>query len=183
LFTANRLETYNLSLLDLPQILRMAECEFGPRCRSVAQVWDLRREILELFLPKLLVPPLLGHHLRGVKTSDGKLIAFVDVSLQPATGTLDALKPTTLKKREKSFGQLEPYLCNLLVDKDHRGQGLGKHLIKECEAVARNLGHTTINLHVEASPPGAALKLYVKSNFRPIRRVNKNVLFMKRKLE
>ena len=144
-----------LTILDLPGVLELAFSEFSSACRNDLQRWELRKEIVGLFLPKFLAPAVMGHVLRGVKASDGRLLAFVDLSLQPVSGTLDALKPRTLLAREHAYGKkgLAPYLCNLLVAEEARKHGLGRLLVNECKVCHQTLALTlTLTLIQPQSP-------------------------------
>ena len=175
----------DLNLLDLFDILSLSLEEFGQNCTS-SQKLDLQKDILALFAPKVVIPYAMGHHLRGLKDKKtSKLLGFVDLSLQPNDGTLDALKPTTLQQRSNQYNgnSLSPYLCNLLVARGARGQGLGQLLVKECERKALELGYNDIHLHCE-SQPSSALRLYNKSGFHPIRKLqNGRLLFMRKVIE
>lgn len=167
----------------MPQILSMAMQEFSPACRTTKDHTELIKEILGLFLPKFLMPARMGHYLCGIKDQNGQLVAFVDLSLQPNSGTLDALTPMTVSQRERKYGksQLEPYLCNLLVAKEARGQGLGKQMIERCKELAARDGFDSINLHCE-SQPSPALRLYTNNDFVPVRKMNDGkLLFMRLK--
>jgi GNAT superfamily N-acetyltransferase len=138
-------------------------------------------------MPKLLMTGYMGYSVIGLRDeSANKLIGFVDLSLQPNTGTLDALKPRPLHERQKIYGDknLAPYLCNLLVSPDYRKKGLGLKLISACEDLAKSWGHSAINLHVETkSTP--ALSLYIKSNFMPVKSIQplNGVLFMRNEFQ
>ena len=175
----------DLNLLDLFDILSLSLEEFGQNC-TPAQKLDLQRDILALFVPKVVIPYAMGHHLRGLKDkTTGKLLGFVDLSLQPNDGTLDALKPTTIQQRSNRYkdSTLSPYLCNLLVAPEARGRGLGRLLVKECERRALELGYNDIHLHCE-SQSSPALRLYNKSGFNPIRKLkNGSLLFMRKVIE
>jgi len=126
----------------------------------------------------------MGHAVIAVRTPppQPRLVGFVDLSLQPATGTMDALLPLPLEERRLRYpGQtLEPYLCNLLVSPAYRKQGLGLRLVAACEERARRWGCDTVNLHVERDSV-AAFSLYVKAGFQPVQSTG-NIVFMKKKM-
>jgi GNAT superfamily N-acetyltransferase len=154
-------------------------------CETPKDKFKLVLEILGLFLPKLVLNrAYMGHAVLGLRSPEKRLVGFVDLSLQPSNGTLDALKPCPLQKRKTLYGEknLQPYLCNLLVTKDYRKRGLGRKLVSACVEVAKQWGHCTINLHVETTS-AAALSLYLKSNFLPVEtfRSNNGVIFMRKK--
>ena len=167
---------------DLIDLIKMANGQFGHTCRSLQDLVKLNMEILKLFVPKLIFPQFMSHSVIGMRsTNSNRLVGFVDLSLQPSSGTMDALVPLPFAKRKQKYGlSLEPYLCNLLVVPELRKKGLGRKLVAACEDRALSWGCQTINLHVEReSIP--AFSLYLSSGFSPVQKQG-NVVFMKKKL-
>ena len=167
---------------DLIDLIKLANGQFGHTCRSLQDLVKLNIEIIKLFVPKLIFPQFMSHSVIGVRSANSnRLVGFVDLSLQPSSGTMDALIPLPLAKRKQLYGStLEPYLCNLLVVPELRKRGLGRKLVAACEDRALSWGCQTINLHVEReSIP--AFTLYLSSGFSPIQKQG-NVVFMKKKL-
>ena len=167
---------------DLIDLIKLANGQFGHTCKSLQDLVRLNIEIIKLFVPKLIFPQFMSHSVIGVRSANSnKLVGFVDLSLQPSSGTMDALTPLPLAKRIQMYGvSLEPYLCNLLVVPELRKKGLGRKLVAACEDRALSWGCQTINLHVERdSIP--AFSLYLSSGFSPIQKQG-NVVFMKKKL-
>jgi GNAT superfamily N-acetyltransferase len=105
------------------------------------------------------------------------LISFI---CQVCDGTLDALKPLSLKERKAQYDQLAPYLCNLLVVPEHRRKGLGVLLVNACVSEAKNWGYESLCLHVEPTS-ASAMSLYLREGFIPQRKVG-GTLFMKKKI-
>ena len=167
---------------DLIDLIKLANGQFGHTCKSLQDLVRLNIEIIKLFVPKLIFHQFMSHSVIGVRSANSnKLVGFVDLSLQPSSGTMDALTPLPLAKRIQMYGvSLEPYLCNLLVVPELRKKGLGRKLVAACEDRALSWGCQTINLHVERdSIP--AFSLYLSSGFSPIQKQG-NVVFMKKKL-
>lgn len=169
----------NVGLRDMYDVIRLANDQFLKSSDTVIDVIKLDVAILNLFLPKLVMPEVMRHSVIGVRSaSDNVLVGFVDLSLQMSTGSLDALKPRTLAERSKLYGNsLAPYLCNLFVSPTLRKRGLARRLLAACETEARSWGCNTINLHVELSSP-PALNLYLSSNFKIILTAQDDVVFM-----
>lgn len=167
---------------DIFDLIRLANGQFSHTCRTVNDLVKLNLEIVKLFIPKLIFPSYLSHSVIGVRSSnDNRLVGFVDLSLQPSSGTMDALIPLPLANRQLLYGKtLEPYLCNLLVEPKYRKQGLGRKLVSACEDRAMSWGCRSINLHVE-SESLPAFTLYISSGFSPIQ-TKGNVVFMKKVL-
>jgi len=80
--------------------------------------------------------------------SDGKILAFCEVD-----------------NREKDFlNDTRPYMCNLAVHLDHRGQGLAQEMIQQCEDSADLWDQDKLFLKVrEHNDP--AVKLYSKMGY------------------
>lgn len=173
----------NVRLGDMFDVIRLANYQFLKSSDTVMDIIKLDVAILNLFLPKLILPDVMKHSVIGVRSvSNNVLVGFVDLSLQMSTGSLDALKPKTLAERSKLYGNsLAPYLCNLFVSPTLRKKGLARRLIAACEAEARSWGCNTINLHVELSSP-PALNLYLSSNFKIISSAQDDVVFMTKTL-
>jgi ribosomal protein S18 acetylase RimI-like enzyme len=169
----------DLSFLDLGDILGLAMAEFESKCTSTEALWGLRKEIVFLFLPKLLVPSIMGHSVICVKDG-GELVGFVDLSLQSNKGSLDVLKPRTLAERSAACepGELQPYLSNLLVSPKYRKRGIGSLLVSLCELRAKDWGYQQLNLHVEMKAV-PALCLYLGAKFDTVQET-KGLLFMRK---
>jgi ribosomal protein S18 acetylase RimI-like enzyme len=171
-----------LSFCDLPAIYSLSVKQFLSPNATIIESLNLQYQILYLFLPKFLFPvDVMGHYVLGLKEkSSGKLVAFVDLSLQQSCGSMNSLKSTTLSYRQKKISNLQPYMCNLLVDESYRRRGYAKLLLNACEQLAIAWGHREINLHVEASSVPACA-LYVKEGFEIKGALNNfTVLFMKK---
>jgi GNAT superfamily N-acetyltransferase len=165
---------------DIFDLIRLANGQFSHTCKTVNDLVKLNLEIIKLFFPKLVFTSYMSHSVIGVRSSiDNRLVGFVDLSLQPSSGTMDALIPLPFENRKLLYGNsLEPYLCNLLVEPKFRKRGLGRKLVSACEDRALSWGCRAINLHVEReSLP--AFTLYVSSGFAPIQ-TKGNVVFMKK---
>ena len=176
--------TSDATLADLIPLVQLANAQFSPSCKTLQDKVQLIQEILRLFVPKLVAPRTMGHAVIAVRTRPPRqqMVGFVDLSLQPATGSMDALLPLPLQQRKQLYNdQLEPYLCNLLVSPVYRKQGLGLRLVVACEDRARRWGCNTVNLHVERdSVP--AFSLYLKAGFQPVQSTG-NIIFMKKKMQ
>ena len=145
--------TTQCSIFDFGDIIRLSLDQFASSCKTEKDRKDLKSEIINLFLPKLVIP-LYGHKIIGIKAKkkgqNGKdrLIGFVDLSLQ--VQSLDALKPLSYFQRIIKYGRrLRPYLCNLIVSPDNRRKGYGKKLVHECFVDSKLWGYKEIYLHVE----------------------------------
>ncbi len=162
---ASTLRVVDLTLWDMPEIMRLSLEEFSDRCRTEKDKAELKAEIRSLFLPKMVLNPFMGHKIIGLKKPNSdELVGFVDLSLQ--TQSLDALKPLPYLLRVGKYGAngLRPYLCNLLVAPEYRRKGLGKKLVNECINASKEWGHSELFLHVQESTP-APLNLYLKMGF------------------
>ena len=181
----------SVNVLHMPRIFELTMDEFKPTCRSASDVDDLAVRVLWLFLPKLLLPWLMGNQLIGIEC-DGVLVGFVDVSLQPQTlaaldivplflrrlrhrgvtesattataATTAATTPTTAAAAATG---LRPYLCNLFVAPTHRRRGVGKQLVAACLDLSRSWGFSELFLHVEESER-AAWGLYSEMGFAKV---------------
>lgn len=178
----DRITAVKLTIKDLNSILTLAVEHFGPNCQSEIEICALKFDIFRFFTPKLLFPNFMGHTILGLKTAanniNDKLIAFVDLSKQPYTGTLDALKYRPLLQRQITYqNNLKPYISNLLVDPEYRRGGLGSKIIRECEKLALQWGFKDIYLHVETTTI-PALRLYIKNDFIVEEVVKKDIYFM-----
>ena len=164
-------QTYKVvdcTLGDLQEIIRLSYAQFESTCKTTRDKAELKKEIMNLFLPKFVFTPFLGHRVIGLrdKTQNNRLVGFVDVSMQ--TQTLDALKPVPYLLRVATYGSnLRPYLCNLLVAPYYRRRGLGARLVKECISVSKEWNQNELYLHVKESTT-PALKLYFKLGFEPV---------------
>ena len=169
---------------DMPDVISLANDQFIQSTDNFVDIMKLDFAIINLFLPKLILPDLMKHSVIGIRSlSTNKLVGFVDLSLQLSTGSLDALKPKSLVERQQQYGakNLSPYLCNLFVSPNNRKKGLARKLIAACEAEALSWGCNCINLHVEMSS-APALNLYLTSDFQIVKTAQDDVVFMTKKL-
>jgi GNAT superfamily N-acetyltransferase len=155
-------------MADMFRIMSLCGEQFGSSI-GFPQYVDLQYRIVKLFLPKFVFPDVLQHKVIGLRTKSGKLAAFADVSLQPSSGTTDALMSRSYNDRLKTYGseKLNPYLCNFLVAPEFRRQGLGKQLLRACEEAALSFGKRDLYLHVEKKEL-PALCLYLGSGFESL---------------
>ena len=132
-------KTVTLNIFHFKELFRLIAQQFFPECDStidkIALVWN----IIRLFIPKLLIPSVMGHTLIGIAkegsglsnpypshNNDLELLGFVDLSLQRNSGDLDVLEDKPLFVRQRNLqasDRLAPYLCNLLVSQAHRKKG------------------------------------------------------------
>jgi len=145
-------------------MMNLALSEFKGNYRSEKEQRELRQEFLRLFLPKVIFPWLMGSRAMGLELPNGELVAAVDVSLQPRS--LKALEQTTIIRRRLLYKpqELHPYLCNLIVAREHRRKGYARRLVLECLDQGRRWGHGALYLHVEEKEK-AALALYSALGF------------------
>ena len=170
----------DVGILDFYNIFALSVNEFLPTQDSFIDKYKLIYRIFELFLPKLLIPSVMQHTLYGAKTRSGELVGFIDFSLQASTGTTLALEPLTYQERFAQYGDLKPYICNLLIAPKYRTKGLGRRLLHVCEMKAASMGFHEIFLHADTTTT-PAIRLYITSNYDPIKRIN-NIVFMRKDL-
>ena len=72
-----------LKLIDIFPVLYLTSKEFFPDCSTIGDKLEFVKDMIGLFLPKLLNPDVWRHDIIGIYGKLGNLIAFVDVSLQP----------------------------------------------------------------------------------------------------
>ena len=65
------------------------------------------------------------------------------------------------------------YLCNVAVDASHRGRGIAKSVLLAAEALALEMGHDSVWLHVRASDP-VAFGLYERAGYEVRAREGEN---------
>lgn len=189
----------SLALKDLVDVWMLASQEFTPTCSNHFQALSLNLKIFLFSLAKLSVPKLWGHALYGLRmVNENKLIGMVDLSAQASSGSLSALKLTTLSSRlnqikalqrlqvasgsgHNSMPSLQPYICNLLVSKDHRRKGYAQMLLEHCSFVAKSQGFVRLHLHVQSSDI-SALTLYTKLGFEVVKKVSNDVLYLQKEL-
>jgi ribosomal protein S18 acetylase RimI-like enzyme len=162
-------QEYHVSRLALPDFMAvMSLCreQFGSKSLSPSANMNLLIRILQHFLPKFVFPDVMQHKMIGLRSKKGEIVAFADVSLQPSSGTIDALATRSYNNRLKKYGskELDPYVCNFLVAPEVRRQGLGKKLLKECEKAALSFKKDELYLHVEKRGL-PALRLYKGSGY------------------
>jgi ribosomal protein S18 acetylase RimI-like enzyme len=90
------------------------------------------------------------------------LVATVDSAPTDVLGTIEisARSPLYNPKVTKRY----VYISNLAVDYDYRRLGIGRELVKQCEAIAKKWGFTDIYLHVMANNL-AGKRLYLGLGF------------------
>jgi GNAT superfamily N-acetyltransferase len=173
------LEPVRLTCLDTLDIVGLAYNEFAPECKSFSKQSALLCDILAVYLPKLFLPAsVMGHDIYGFKVDD-RVIAMVDVSLQTASGSMDALGRTLLSYRMKKYPELAPYISNFLVMKEYRRQGFGRKLITEVENIVSAEGHNEVNLHVDCTSL-PAMAFYISLGYEPRTKFSNNIVFMKK---
>ena len=127
------------------------------------------------------MPSVWNHKIIGIfSESSNDMIAFVDISLQSSSGTLEVLDPVPWSERNSIKG-LKPYICNFLTAPKYRNRGYAKMLIWECEKYAYSLGYDEIYLHCKIDTP-PALTLYITSGFEPQHKVGDDTVFMRKKI-
>lgn len=163
--------TKQLQLNHLFQVQRVASREFMPKCNTFGEKLKTKWDIFYFFFCKLALWQF-GHTLFGVFDTKSKtLVGFVDYSLQSNSGHhSETLKLTLYSTRRRIYRDtMEPYLCNLLVNDQHRRKGLASVLVAHCEERAKDDGYGVLNLHVDdRSLP--ALALYISNGFRVVKK-------------
>lgn len=135
-----------LHLVDMGTASRiLADGFFGDRDFFTYQIEKLRTYLsLESDFPKERDEHEM---LVACQNSNGKVIAVCDVDNRPSLKTQ------------------RPYMCNLAVDKQWRGKGLAKALVRECERIAQNEWGEK-ELHLKARQRnGAAVALYKRLGY------------------
>jgi len=170
-----------MNILHMPQVYALAREQFLPFAKSATELRMIEVEIVWLFLPKLLMPWLMGNSMLGIEI-DGSLVGMVDISLQPTT--LRALDITFLFVRAIRYGRqsLRPYLCNLLVAPPHRGKGFGKLLVSSSLRTARAWGFAELYLHADENE-AASLGLYRGMGFSKVATEGCNALLVRKTAE
>lgn len=190
----------SLDLKDLLDVWMLASQEFTPNCSNHFQAFSLNLKIFLYSLAKLSVPKLWGHAIYGLRMiNEKKLIGMVDLSAQVTSGSLSALKLTTLSSRlvqiefskryrhlqklnQQIPSSLQPYICNLLVEKGSRRKGYAKMLLDHCATVAESQGFSSLHLHVQSTDI-PALALYTKFGFNVVGRIGHDVLYLRKDLK
>eukprot|EP00747_Dinoflagellata_sp_TGD_P220999 gnl/TRDRNA2_/TRDRNA2_92908_c0_seq2.p1 gnl/TRDRNA2_/TRDRNA2_92908_c0~~gnl/TRDRNA2_/TRDRNA2_92908_c0_seq2.p1 ORF type:complete len:313 (+),score=39.12 gnl/TRDRNA2_/TRDRNA2_92908_c0_seq2:130-1068(+) len=172
--------TVELDVSDMWNVTRLTLEAYGSDKTAVERL-VLQSKVMIVYLAKVLLPFALEHRLCGLKNPyTAELLGIVDFSLQPDDGTREALDTLTIYERQSQFKSLSPYLCNLVVAVKARRLGLGKYLVEECEARARDLGYNAICLHCETTKAsGPAMELYTKLGFFAVKQVDE-LMFMKK---
>ena len=172
----------DLTLSNFLAIMQLTYNEFSPTCNTVYEKMELLQSMIQLFLPKLVRPLEWKHRVIGIVVRE-ELVAFADVSLQPCSGTMEALTPIPFEKRKTVYenDELKPYICNFLVAPAHRKKGYAKVLIKECENFAKCGGFNEIFLHVKTDTT-PAFSLYLSQGFEPVQLLGESTLFMKKSI-
>ncbi|CAM9859080.1 unnamed protein product [Ectocarpus sp. 4 AP-2014] len=99
----------------------------------------------------------------------GEMVAVVELTIRKPDGSLPLNWPFPAPwRREKPPEQWQPYMCNLAVAEEYRGNGYGKQLVRLCEHVAKNSwGYERMYLHVDLGDP-AATGLYSSMGYEGI---------------
>ena len=179
----------------LPAIIELGMEQFRPTCKTPADERDVYYQVLQLFLPKLLLPWLMRSKITGLvvdvptpppsraeleqpqafpslfprPASEPTLIGFVDLSLQPQTLQALLVMPEFLRGLIYGQSQLKPYLCNLVVAPAYRKRGHGRRLVQACLDRSKEMGHGEMFLHVEEKER-PAMGLYTSMGFRRVTR-------------
>ena len=187
-----------LTFHDLLNVCFLISHEFSPLCGHPVQAIALNMKIFLFTSLKLSIPNLWGHVVFGLKDpANHRLIGIIDLSLQESSGSLEALSLTPISRRlsavltrrrksvDKSnfnepFLSLQPYICNLLVDKHHRRRGYASRLINFCLRRSENENFSLIHLHVQKSDL-AALTLYRKLGFSQVHDLG-DVIYMQKSI-
>lgn len=110
---------------------------------------------------------------------DEKMFGMAEVSLQPpdpARTSPPFVVPSFLKNNPK------PYISNVLVTNEYRGNGYSKVLMACCEGLARQWGYEEVYLHVDADQGSgrSAQCLYRSLDYMPVidEEYNKNFTWM-----
>lgn len=172
-----------LQLRQLPAVTVLVAQHFTSIAKyNFADRTYLYLSIIYFYGSKLLFKPSLQHYLYGAFDSEQRLIGALDLSLQPCTGSLDALKMRPLSKRMMApdGSPLQAYICNVLVNESYRRRGIGKLLLRHCEREAMQLGCTSMHLHV-GSEDEVAIAFYERNGFSLMKRLEK-ALFLSKEL-
>lgn len=175
-------ETYNvvdLTIFDFYNICRLSANEFFPSMPTFKDKVQLLFKIVELMLPKLLLPGIYRHSMIGAKTESGDLMGFVDISLQSSSGSSEeALSCVSLRERSSKYQNLRPYICNVLIASPYRKRGVALRLLRECEARTMLWGHSEVYLHADMTEL-PVMKLYLKAKFEPVKSED-SLVFMRK---
>ncbi|CAM9329774.1 unnamed protein product [Choristocarpus tenellus] len=89
---------------------------------------------------------------------EGAVVGVVELGLRKPDGTLPTNWPFPNPwRREEPTAQAQPYMCNLAVSEESRGQGHGKQLVRLCEHIAHNCWrYGRMYLHVDLGNPVAS---------------------------
>lgn len=98
-----------------------------------------------------------------------RIFGMAEISLQipdPSKTSPPFVIPPMLKK---VLGYQKPYISNVLITNEFRGNGYSKVLIAVCEGIATQWGFDEVYLHVDANSSGtAAQNLYISNGYRPV---------------
>lgn len=94
------------------------------------------------------------------------VLGVAEVSLEaPGRRALPIGLPVGVKKRLFGTNLLQPYISNVIIKENHRGNGFGKVLLRELEQVLQQHGqHQEVALHVNANAI-VAQSLYIKLGY------------------
>lgn len=103
-------------------------------------------------------------------------IGMAEISLQPpdpARTSPPFVVPTNLKRIFSFiYGAPDPcpYVSNVLIRDEYRGEGYGKVLMAACEGLAKSWDYDSVYLHVDADPSsgGPAQRLYSSLGYAPV---------------
>lgn len=95
-----------------------------------------------------------------------KVVGFVSIDWRAAR--VDKSTPTDV-----------PYLSDLIIDKAHRKQGVGRALMTASETLARRLGFSEMYLKVRRSNQ-AGINLYVALGYQMVEELDNGILVMRR---
>ncbi|KAJ8608433.1 hypothetical protein CTAYLR_009593 [Chrysophaeum taylorii] len=148
---------------DLGSIVDLAHAEFEKGYEDPVQKFGLRLVLWLGFFLRLTYGVPLDHTLLVYETDDD-LCGMVELSMQPAGKLAAAMPPPQWIKRLR--GDLHPYLSNLLVSRTHRNRGIGRNLVRACEAVVQHHWcRDTLALHFDAQDPSLS-RFYRRLGFQ-----------------
>lgn len=133
---------------DLNQIVKMAHDEFQSGYDDPIQKFGLWLVLWIGFYLRLNYSTDRDHTIL-IYEYGSDLCGMVEISMQPRLQLAAAMPPPQWVKRLR--GELTPYLSNLLVTKRHRRRGIGRALVRGCEAFVQHEWHgQSLSLHFDA---------------------------------
>lgn len=117
---------------------------------------------------------------RSVNLSKEKLNSIPNYFKQKKLNLIGAYQDQVLigflwMYKHEYFGEPRLHISQIFVDKQHRGKGIGKLLLKEAEKYAKKLGVRNIDLFVSEINQNA-IKMYTSLGFITERRYMKKTL-------